>query len=304
MPNTSDIAWFKKQFGDQISAAVQGTAFDLDMLTAVACQETGYIWQRLRKLDLSVEKIVALCVGDTIDRQSVFPRSRAELEAASDGQKMFAIARAALEDMAQYVPGYTGSAKNPDKFCHGFGVFQYDIQFFKDVDPDYFLQKKYEDFKETLQKCVEELESAQQRAKLAGKDSLTDLQKAAVAIAYNQGYYDPQRGLKQGHKDDTGRFYGENFYSYLKLSRTVQWPDPSSAATSATPALPGTYKVISHLPLNLRSAPDSNAASLGSYRTDTFLSIISRNGDWALVDLDGNGYADGYMWADYLGQVA
>ena len=56
MPNASDIAWFKENFAKPITAAVAGTPFDLDMLTAIACQETGYIWQVLRRKNLPLDR--------------------------------------------------------------------------------------------------------------------------------------------------------------------------------------------------------------------------------------------------------
>src|SRR5215469_5652549 len=98
MPNAEDIRWFKEQFGAKIGSAVAGTAFDVDMLTALACQETGEIWPILRKKpDLNLDQILELCVGDTIDRgRRAFPKTKAELIAASNGQTMFQIARKAL----------------------------------------------------------------------------------------------------------------------------------------------------------------------------------------------------------------
>jgi hypothetical protein len=143
MPNADDIRWFKAQFQQDIETALAGTPFDLDMLVAIACQETGYIWSVLRKKSLPPEQILALCVGDTLDYnrgRRAFPRTKAELVAKANGQQMFDIARKALVAVAQYIPGYKGAASNPDKFCHGFGVFQRDIQFFL-TDPGYFLNK-------------------------------------------------------------------------------------------------------------------------------------------------------------------
>lgn len=60
MPNAEDIRWFKEHFGAKIASAAAGTPFDVDMLTALACQETGEIWPILRKkpelnLDLSLK---------------------------------------------------------------------------------------------------------------------------------------------------------------------------------------------------------------------------------------------------------
>ena len=62
----------------------------------------------------------------------------------------------ALKDMATYITGYHDAVANPKKFCHGFGDFQRDLQFFKD-DPDYFLQRRYENFANTLAHCLGEL---------------------------------------------------------------------------------------------------------------------------------------------------
>ncbi len=70
MPNKEDILWFKQQFHNDIDSAVQDTPFNLDMLTAIACQETGEIWKVLRKEALNVDQILELCVGDTLDESA------------------------------------------------------------------------------------------------------------------------------------------------------------------------------------------------------------------------------------------
>jgi hypothetical protein len=47
------------------------------MLAAIAQQETGYIWSALLKHNLSLQKILELCGGDTIDKgRSAFPTSK------------------------------------------------------------------------------------------------------------------------------------------------------------------------------------------------------------------------------------
>ena len=63
MPRADDIRWFKQQFRGQIERELTGTPFDLDMIIAIACQETGYIWSVLRKKPLPLDRVVALCVG-------------------------------------------------------------------------------------------------------------------------------------------------------------------------------------------------------------------------------------------------
>src|SRR5881394_636793 len=67
MPNTHHMLWFKQQFRQKIEPAIAGTPFTVDFLTALACQETGEVWPILRKKDLSLDRILELCVGDTKD---------------------------------------------------------------------------------------------------------------------------------------------------------------------------------------------------------------------------------------------
>ena len=257
MPTKDDMRWFKQQFHDQINAAIEGTPYSLDFMTALACQETGEVWPILRKKDLTVDRILELCVGDTIDGRSAFPRSRAELESAPNGKKMFDIARAALVDMAQFITDYQKVAKNPDKFCHGFGIFQYDIQFFKNEDPDYFLERRYTSFDASLGKALDELKSAAKRIGFDTKPALTDMEMTFVAIAYNTGGFNPAKGLKQGFRPKdkngipVGLFYGEQTFQFIQTSKTVPVDDAGPAPTP-DPAGPR-FKVTSTDPLRLRN---------------------------------------------------
>lgn len=222
MPNASDIEWFKQEFHGEIAPAIAGTPLSLDMLAALACQETGEVWPVLRRSRMPTPDILRLCVGDTLDDtggRKAFPKNKSELIAFPQGQAMFAIARAALVDMAAFVPGYAGAAAKPNKFCRGFGLFQRDLQFFK-TDPDYFLQKKYETFANTLGECVKELKRALITLGLQRKTALSDMEAASVAICYNTGRYNPAKGLKQGYYDGR-KYYGENYFDYLRLAHTV-----------------------------------------------------------------------------------
>jgi len=243
MPNAADILWFKQNFQTDIETAIAGTAYDVDFLVAIACQETGEVWPILRTKPLSVAQIAALCVGDTLDAdkgRTAFPKTKADLLSKPNGAAMFAIARQALVDMAKYIPGYQGAVTNPDKFCHGYGVFQYDLQFFL-IDPDYFLQKKYEQFGESLGKAITELNTAAKDIHLDNKNPLSDLDMCAIAIAYNCGGYDPAKGLKQGHFDGT-HYYGEEIFAFIQASRAVKLPAAAPVAqasgTSAASAGP------------------------------------------------------------------
>jgi peptidoglycan hydrolase-like protein with peptidoglycan-binding domain len=256
MPTAADIRWFKEQFHTEIESAVSGTPFDLDMLTALACQETGEIWPILRKKpELTVAQIVELCVGDTLDSdrgRRAFPKTKAELVAAPNGQAMFRIARKALVDMAAHIRSYRAAARNPTKFVHGFGVWQYDLQFFK-TDPQYFLEKRYALFGETLKKALEELRDALKKRGFRNKPSLNDREMAEVAIVYNTGGFNPAKGLKQGFKNADGRFYGEEIFDFIRLSRTVTLP-PAAVPIAPSPIPVGPAAVVAE-PLSPAARP-------------------------------------------------
>ena len=279
MKTADGIAWFKRTFGERIAAGLAGTPFSVDLVAAIANQETGYIWGPLVEKGLPQAEVLRLCVGDTLDAdrgRSCFPRSKAELLAAPRGAEMFAVARQALLEMAKHVRGYEAATINPNKFCHGFGIFQYDIQFFKE-NPEYFLRRSWTDFDVCLAQCVAELRQATRRQGWIGKRSLTDEERVFVAIAYNKGTADCALGFKQGHKCD-GRCYGENIYEFLRVAQSV----PFNGATPVVqlPALPAVrpsvpprlfrkigpvFEVdVEEVPLRLRSEPRVSAPNPGS----------------------------------------
>lgn len=225
MTEKEGMTWFKTQFRDQIQAAIAGTPITLDLVTAIAMQESySDAWGLIFKA-MPVAEVLKRCVGDTFDapNRSAFPKNRSELvaPAIAHGQDMFNIAREALVMLAGFNHGYSGVSHNPDKFCHGYGIFQYDIQFFKDTDPDFFLQKKWYDFDECLKKCVGELTRVAEKL-YPGQNRLSDEQLTYVAIGYNTGAGKVRvgAGFKQGHESD-GIFYGENIDRYLRLAHTI-----------------------------------------------------------------------------------
>lgn len=233
MSAKNSIAWFKSTFSPDIARAVSGTPFCENLLAAIAYQETGYLWGPLIKT-APPASILPICVGDTIDApgRRAFPVNRAALESHPGGQQMFRVARQALEDMAATTGQYAGAVRNLDKFCRGFGIFQYDLQFFESKDPAFFLERKWHSLDECLARCVAELKSKLARVFGPDKQSLNDLEKAHVAIAYNRGSFDPAKGLKQGYKNSNGEYYGELVHAYYLLAKTIA---VSPADASSTP---------------------------------------------------------------------
>jgi hypothetical protein len=274
MPNREAFQWFKSTFRDQIEPALVGTPFSLDMLAAIAAQETGHIWGPLHD-ELELDTLLEICVGDTLDADKgrrAFPKTKDDLVAAPRGNEMFAVAHEALIRMAEHVPGFAKVAKRSNKFCHGYGIFQYDLQFFK-TDPDYFLNREWRHFESSLAKCIEELLSAMNRMGIEDQPSLTDLEKVHVAIAYNAGSFKPAKGLQQGFFDGQ-KFYGEMIRDFLRLSQTVSIPglpapipepSPGTAALARPTPVASTARVLEvdvrESPLRLRSEPRVDKAN-------------------------------------------
>jgi hypothetical protein len=277
MPNRDAFQWFKSTFHHQIEPALAGTPFSLDLITAIAAQETGHIWGPLHST-LDVDTLLEICVGDTLDAdkgRKAFPKTREDLVAATRGEEMFTIAHDALVAMAVHVPSFAGVAKRPAKFCHGYGIFQYDLQFFKN-DPDYFLNREWRRFERSLDKAIEELTSAMSRMDIAGQDTLTDLEQVHVAIAYNSGSFKPAKGLQQGFFDGE-KFYGEMIFDFLRMSQTVSIaaapallpaPPPGTAAIARPTPVVSTGRVLEvdvrDTPLRLRSEPRIDRANPSS----------------------------------------
>ena len=225
MPRIEGMRWFKKEFGDQVNAAVADSPFGINLITAIAVQESYDDAWGLIYRDQPVQQVLTRCVGDTLDSpkrdSKAFPKNRNELEHhGPDGKRMFRIARTALEDLATFSKGYKAAVKNPDKFCHAFGIFQYDIQFF-DVSKDFFLKSQWPDFARCLDFCMKELRKSAAYL-YPGKAKLSPKEQTFVAIGYNIG---PRRVKKdgdfnQGHVSD-GRSYGQNIWDYINLASKV-----------------------------------------------------------------------------------
>jgi hypothetical protein len=307
MNTKESIAWFRQNFSAQLTAAVQGTPYTVELLCAIAYQETGHIWSRMIG-KLPVKEIVRLCVGDIIDapKRSAFPANKAALLQVANGQQMFDIARACFEEMAEYITEYKPYVKNKNKFCHGYGIFQYDLQHFK-TDPQYFLQQEWANVDLCFGKCIKELKEAQARQGWAGKTALSNEEKVYVAIAYNRGRADLKKGFKQGFFDGK-KYYGECVFEYLMLAQSLR-PGPAAPGApipdpTPVPAGKKVYKVVVRdTALNLRDEPKIPSLIKTRLPAGHLVNWISgkKSDGWYQVETTLNGaYFKGYASSDYL----
>ncbi|SKA84546.1 hypothetical protein SAMN02745166_01028 [Prosthecobacter debontii] len=237
MSTIKAIQWFKQTFYKELTESVKDTPFSADQLCAIAYQETGYIWAGIRESH-SHDEIFKLCTGDTIDApgRSAFPKTRKDLESWTGGTQMFQVARQALVDVGSVRKEFANIAKKyPSKFCHGFGIFQYDIQFFK-KDPQWFLQRKWTSFAECRAHVIKELKEALKRQGWQSKTVLTDTEKVHVCIAYNRGKSDLAKGFRQGHYNkEEKRYYGEYIHEYLTIAKNIPAPSPANPVPAPSP---------------------------------------------------------------------
>ncbi|XWN29928.1 MAG: SH3 domain-containing protein [Devosia sp.] len=296
------ITWFKHNFGEKIAAATQGTPISVDLVTAIAVQETGYIWPALiRHHQGDVVAVLEGCVGDTLDtpNRRAFPVNRTALEAEPYGEQMFDIGRAALAGLAELNVDYRRVyERDPDKFCRGYGILQYDLQHIRS-DPDYFLGRQWGNFEICLQKCLNELEYGLRVRGFENQRSLSNFDAATVAIVYNTGRYRASDGLEQGHYS-AGKHYGEWVFEYIGLSQGV------AIGTDIAIDTPTRYRVTARSGLRLRGGPGTEYRILDTTDYGVEIDVLRFAGpadDWALVDLEGDGGLDGFMFADFLEPV-
>ncbi|MFO1083103.1 MAG: M15 family metallopeptidase [Reyranellaceae bacterium] len=82
-------------------------------------------------------------------------------------------------------------------------------------------------------------------------------------------------------------------------------PAPAASPPAAAPAKAAElHVVIARDALNLRGGPGTSFPVLRSLPANTVVSVIGRQGDWARVDLEGDGLADGFASLAFLQPVA
>ena len=118
MPTPDAFRWFKTTFAGTIEPAVAGTPFTLDLLAAIAAQETGHIWGTAPRH----APAVGACSRSASATRSTptkgarrFPGPRPIWSRARAATRCFGIAHDALVKMAAHVPGVRRRRERPEQ---------------------------------------------------------------------------------------------------------------------------------------------------------------------------------------------
>lgn len=171
--------WLLEHFEANITAAIEGTNFSVNLICAIACQETAQRWLLwVHKYDH--QTILQRCVFDASGdfpntSRSAFPKNAAAFHdkygdeftdmLISEGNKMRAMPQPGNPD------GYSSS----HYLYKGYGIFQYDLQAVVN-DEVFFRNKLWYNIDECCKRAVSELKSKQKKV---GNDTW------AIVKAYN-----------------------------------------------------------------------------------------------------------------------
>jgi hypothetical protein len=149
------ITWMKQNFKHEMEDAVRNTPFSVDIICAIACQETAFVWINWINKK-SVDDIIRLCVfdasGDFPDtHRSAFPKNTAAFQnfyGVEFTNMLIAEANASRKERGL----------SPKNWVYkGYGIYQYDLQHVK-KDEVFFREKQWYNYDKCLKKAMTELQ--------------------------------------------------------------------------------------------------------------------------------------------------
>jgi len=102
---------------------------------------------------------------------------------------------------------------------------------------------------------------------------------------------------------DTTTVLGGGSSADVDTEMPLSTPTPL-ATTPITPSAADPHVVIARDGLKLRTGPGTEFSSKRTFPAGTTVNVLAREGQWALVDLQGDGMADGFMNLGFLRAVA
>lgn len=153
------VTWMKNNFEERIIAAVKNTAFDEQLVYAIACQETAQRWQLWMNADAAtvLERCVFDASGDFPDTsRSAFPKNKNEFETAYGNALTQMLIDEGNKMRAMPQPGSPNGFGAANYLYKGYGIFQYDLQNIK-TDESFFTNKLWYSIDECLARLLKEL---------------------------------------------------------------------------------------------------------------------------------------------------
>ena len=152
-------AWLMTHFADPLRNAAATTPLDIDLICAIACQETAAKW--LPWIDSQTpEAVLARCVFDASGdypgtNRAAFPANTAAFRARYPALADSLIAEA---NQTRALQGW-----GPEQWVYkGYGIFQYDLQNIA-ADPAFFQDRQWYSFGQCLDRLMRQM-SAKLRA--------------------------------------------------------------------------------------------------------------------------------------------
>ncbi len=172
---TDGMKWFKNTFGGAVATATAYTPYTLDFLTAIAVQESFEIWGNIFDSH-PTDKVLELCVGDTIDGPSrkAFPTSKSALLSIPRGEAIFAVAREELEAVGQVNASYHQNRDIKPQINFATALAYSSMIFNSARAIQTISLARMENIRQCLAKAITELKAAQKKAKLNTKSQLMD----------------------------------------------------------------------------------------------------------------------------------
>lgn len=153
-------SWLKKHFGDQIKEFTQNTPWTVDLICAIACQETAYkwlLWIDKYPADVILQRCVFDASGDFPGTsRNAFPRNKIEFQNRYGAKLTEMLIYEGNETRAMPQVDNPKGYKPAGYLYKGYGIFQNDLQNIL-TDRSFFEEKKWYNMSDCLQKLVLEL---------------------------------------------------------------------------------------------------------------------------------------------------
>jgi len=177
--------WLMGNFGDDIARAVAGKPYGAEILCAIACKETGFIWIA-RSDKMAADALLPLLIGDASGDvpghgRRAFPRNTAAFRAAYGDA--FADMLIAETNKARALRGLS-----PARILYkGFGIFQYDLQHVQ-TDREFFERRMWHRMAPCLERATRELDRTFRAAGGDPRDAVRRYNGAGTAAQIYAGH--------------------------------------------------------------------------------------------------------------------